>query len=111
MSVAKLWWGFLLLESLNPKDIPMADPVSLDEAKLFLRVSDSAEDTLIATFIAAAVTRLETATGLVLDDTSPAPLRLCVLYLVAQAYQNRGEVADDLEGLEPWLMPYRPVRL
>lgn len=89
----------------------MADPVSLDEAKLFLRVTTGAEDTLIATFLAAAVTRLETDTGLTLDDASPAPLRLCVLYLTAQAYQNRGEVADDLEGLEPWLASYRQVRL
>ena len=89
----------------------MADPVSLDEAKLFLRITHAEEDTLIATFIAAAQTRLEAITGLALDDASPAPLRLCLMYLMAQAYSNRGEVADDLDAVEAWLSPYRTVSL
>jgi uncharacterized phage protein (predicted DNA packaging) len=89
----------------------MADPVSLDEAKLFLRVSHDAEDTLITTLIAAAKTRLEGEAGVGLDDASPAPLRLCLLYLVAQAYQNRGETVMDTDALEAWLSPYREVRL
>ncbi len=89
----------------------MAEPVSLDEVKLFLRVSHEAEDTLIATLISAAKTRLEGVVGLTLDEASPAPLRLSLLYLVAQAYANRGETAMDLEALEAWLAPYREVRL
>ncbi|CAM3298615.1 head-tail connector protein [Asticcacaulis taihuensis] len=89
----------------------MADPVSLDEAKLFLRVSHDAEDTLITTLIAAAKTRLEGEAGVGLDDASPVPLRLCLLYLVAQAYQNRGETVMDTDALEAWLSPYREVRL
>ncbi len=89
----------------------MADPVSLDEAKLFLRVSHDAEDMLIATLIAAAKTRLEGVVTVTLDDTSPAPLRLCLLYLLAQAYQDRGEGVCDLSALDAWLMPYREVRL
>lgn len=89
----------------------MADPVSLDEAKLFLRVTHTQEDSLIATFISAAQTRLEGITGLTLDDTSPAPLRLSLLYLVAQAYSNRGAVVDDLDAVEAWLSPYRTVSL
>jgi len=89
----------------------MAEPVSLDEAKLFLRVSHEAEDVLIATLIDAAKIRLEGEAGVTLDEASPAPLRLSLLYLVAQAYQNRGEAAMDLEPLEVWLSPYREVRL
>ena len=89
----------------------MADPVSLDEAKLFLRVSHDIEDALITTLVAAAKTRLEGEVGVSLDEVSPAPLRLCLLYLVAQAYQNRGEAVMDTDALEAWLSPYREVRL
>lgn len=92
----------------------MADPVSLIEARLFLRVSHDDEDGLISTFLEAARARIEGATGLTLSDASPAPLRLSVLHLVAQAYQNRGEAADlgaNLAAVEPWLKPYREVRL
>ncbi len=89
----------------------MSDPVSLDEAKLFLRVSHDVEDGLIATCLEAAKTRLEAVTGRVLDDASPAPLRLCLLGLAAQAYGNRGEVRDEPEAMEAWLAPYRTVRL
>lgn len=88
----------------------MSDPVSLAEAKLFLRASHDAEDGLVSMFLEAAKARVEAATGLVLDDASPAPLRLCLLYLVAQAYA-RGEATFDDLAVEAWLAPYREVRL
>jgi uncharacterized phage protein (predicted DNA packaging) len=89
----------------------MPPAVSLAEAKLFLRVDQDAEDQLVSTLISAAQARVEAETGLSLDDTSPAPLRLAVLQLTAHAYEHRegGEAAPLLP--EPWLKPYRRVRL
>lgn len=89
----------------------MTEAVSLSEAKLFLRVSHEEEDALITTLIAAAQARLETALGVTLEAASPPPLRLALLDLVARAYAVRGEGEVSLDGLEPWIAPYREVRL
>src|SRR5215208_5593238 len=45
---------------------PMAEPLSLGEAKLHLRIDGADEDTLISTLIAAARRQVETAAGLVM---------------------------------------------
>ncbi len=88
----------------------MTAPVSLTEAKLFLRVEHEAEDSLIQTLIEAAEARVEGEVGLTLTSTSPAPLRLAILMLALRAYE-RGEVEMSIRPVEAWIAPYRVVRL
>lgn len=88
----------------------MAQPVTVAEAKLFLRVEHEAEDGLIETLVEAARARVEGDVGLNLTSTSPAPLRLAVLMLVLRAYE-RGDVEMPVAPVEGWIAPYRVVRL
>jgi hypothetical protein len=88
----------------------MAAPVSLTEAKLFLRVGHDAENGLIQTLVDAAQARVEGDVGMSLLSSSPAPLRLAILMLTLRAYE-RGESEMAIAPVEAWLAPYRVVRL
>ncbi len=88
----------------------MTAPISLVEAKLFLRVENDAEDALIQTLIDAAQLRVEGDVGLTLTSVSPAPLRLAILMLTLRAYE-RGERDMSIQPIEAWIAPYRAVRL
>jgi Phage gp6-like head-tail connector protein len=88
----------------------MMAPVSLAEAKLFLRVEHDAENALIQTLIDGARARVEADVGLNLTSTSPAPLRLAILMLTLRAYE-RGEATMTIAPVEAWIAPYRGVRL
>lgn len=88
----------------------MTAPVSLTEAKSFLRVEHDAEDDLIQTLIDAARERVEGEVGMALLSTSPAPLRLAILMLILRAYE-RDERAMSGAPVEAWIAPYRDVRL
>lgn len=86
-------------------------PITLAEAKAFLRVGDDAEDDLVQLLIDAAVGRVEAATGSILTEASPASLRLCLLMLVAHGFEHREAGEAPIGLIEPWLAPYRVVRL
>jgi len=88
----------------------MTEPVTLAQAKVFLRVGHGGEDGVIQTLLDAARARVEGEVGVALSETSPAPLRLAVMMLCLKAYE-RGDGEMSVAAVEGWIAPYRAVRL
>ena len=87
----------------------MADwPVSLAEIKLFLRIDGEEEDSLLATFLAAAQEHTENYLNASLPAEVPTPIKQALLILVAHFYEQRsGEVIPPV--VYALLAPYRNI--
>jgi uncharacterized phage protein (predicted DNA packaging) len=96
----------------------MTNPVTVDEARAYLRLEGEEEAAMIADLIRAARLHVEQATGMALDDATqlPAPLRQAMLMLVAHWFMAREAAAEThLEpvphGVAALIAPYRRLRL
>ncbi len=88
--------------------------LTLDEAKLHLRVDTTADDDLIERLMAAATAAVGNHLdnpAITLDTTAPAPLKSAALMLVADLYENRtSQVERPLHSnatFNALLQPYR----
>lgn len=94
----------------------MTEPVTLEEAKLYLRVGHDDEDALISDLIEAAREYCETYTEQVWQGNAMTPKRVkqAILILVADMYENReaqivGSIVAQNETVERLLFPIRAV--
>lgn len=87
--------------------------VTLEEAKLHMRVDHDEEDSYILGLIAAAETHVGNFLGDGLPDPMPAPIKAAVLLLVGDLYENRERQGDRTltEGTaySMLLAPYRSM--
>lgn len=92
----------------------MADPITLDEVKNYLRVDQDAEDALIGSLMDAATDAAADYLNLTpaeLRAAMPAPVKAAILLQVADLYENRerqgGEAYYQNRTYERLLNPYR----
>lgn len=94
----------------------MSEIITLEEAKLFLRVDHSEEDALISGFIEAAQEACENHLGQGLDELGneiPKTIRQAAFFLVGHYYSNRtavvvGTIANELPlAVKSLLDPHR----
>jgi uncharacterized phage protein (predicted DNA packaging) len=96
----------------------MPEPLTLADARAFLRVEHEDDDALIGELITAARTHLESLTHLTLDEAqTPPPLRHALRLLVAHWYEHRAITADPTDSqtlpvsVAALIGPYREMRL
>jgi uncharacterized phage protein (predicted DNA packaging) len=91
-----------------------SEPLSLTEAKQFLRVEHDADDELIAALISAARSAVELATRRTLAAPDiPAPLLQAIRLLLAQSYEHRDQVRPDAlpETVAALVAPFRVLSI
>lgn len=96
----------------------MADPITLDEVKNYLRVTDDAEDALIASLLDAATIAAGDYLNLTADELTaamPAPVKAAILLQVGDLYENRERQGTEAyyqnRTYERLLNPYRVMAL
>lgn len=90
----------------------MTGIVTLDEAKLFCRVTDAAEDSLFAILISAASDAvLAVADGWDGVGDAPDRLKLAALTRISEAYDNRASLERNGAGELSLLSPLRKIEL
>lgn len=87
--------------------------VTLDEAKMHMRVDHPDEDSYIEGLVMAAEAHISMYLGDASPDPMPAPIKAAVLLLVGDLYENRERQADRIlhEGTAYALLlsPYRSM--
>lgn len=68
--------------------------LTLEKAKLFLRIDHSEEDALIQSLIDSAVAYIEDTTGMTADNQNSPLLETLQAFLVANWYENRDNGGD-----------------
>lgn len=96
----------------------MIEPVTVEQAKQYLRVDHDEDDDLIESLIIAAREWAETYTEKTWLDNEETPVRVkqAILMLVADMYENReaqiiGQTVRDNPTVERLLFPIRQVGL
>ena len=86
----------------------MDEPVSLQEAKTYLRIDGEEEDSLLATLISAARQHCGNYLNASLPTETPPPVKQALLILISHFYEQRsGETIPPV--VYALLAPYRNI--
>jgi len=97
--------------SAIPLTPPVAEPLTLDEAKAFLRVEHDDDDDVIAALIAAARRHVEITARCALASDVPDDLRQAIRLLLAHWYDHRAATDAVPARVSALIAPYRMLSL